>query len=96
MKKNLTLATIIGLITLSHTGMANRGIEDIQSELKGLRAKDQEIGLQKKEIQKKIHAAEAEILIIKNQEAFTAAVESLNVQHPTSSRRVLIYSRTTG
>ena len=96
MKKTRFPISLIGLILFSCPLTAEQSIPDIQAELKALRAEDHQLWKQKNEVQKKIHATEAKLLIIENQDTFTAAVDSLKVNRPAKPRTVLIYSRTTG
>jgi len=96
MKKTRFPISLIGLMFFSCPLFAEQSIKDVQAKLKALRAEDHQLKQQKNELQKQIHATEAKLLIIENQDTFTAAVDSLKVNRPAKPRTVLIYSRTTG
>ena len=71
-------------------------ISGLQLKLNDLRKQDHALEQQKKEVQKQIHQAQADIRIVEGAKTFDAAVKSLKFQHPQAPRTVLIYSRTQG
>jgi len=96
MYKALTTISLISLLACNSTVQANQTVEKLRQELQELRANNPKKLPQNSAAQRSIHDALAKIAIIEEQEAFTSAVESLNVKRPAEPRTILIYSRTKG